>query len=356
MTPSTISCYNKPIVITAKRAVIIFFMSRVEVNIGKSIPQESARAAGILNSQAAELFELLGSKLYFMVDEQLSRRGGYDLGMDNGLLVNTACRVAFGARRAIPLAREFQAAGLLNGRDLAHLTLRYLSSRNENHFQIITDGGVKYYALNLSLGKEPSLLEVAEYLGEQQPRINLVLGNCSKGHLPGEVAGLNDVHVCPYRIKPECFQLNGEQFTPKPDTPFYSCSQSPCLVGYLHTQLNGGSEYKNCRFFTILGWQQALREIPNLLWANTQDHSQEFIVLGTCIFTLEWLIKVARTFPNFQGIVMLYENGCQTLGDRAIRLGGHRDKHITRLRGGGIEDNPMTRLLNVYRQVIRAGG
>lgn len=124
----------------------------------------------------------------------------------------------------------------------------------------------------------------------------------------------------------------------------------------MHSYVNEKLGLDNCRFFSILLAQEAFHEIPGLLWANTKSGSREFIFYGTCLFSLEYLVKMARMFPNFQGLVVLYENGCGTLGDRMVRLRGHRDRHISRLKGGEIEGNSMARFLNFYKDILKAGG
>ncbi|HLC94384.1 MAG TPA: hypothetical protein VJH96_02355 [Patescibacteria group bacterium] len=80
---------------------------------------------------------------------------------------------------------------------------------------------------------------------------------------------------------------------------------------------------------------------------NTEEGPSKFIIWGTCRFSIPYLVQAARMFPNVEGVAVAYMNGCQTLGDRAIRLrGDRRDKHITRFRGPTtIENNPISRMI-----------
>lgn len=81
---------------------------------------------------------------------------------------------------------------------------------------------------------------------------------------------------------------------------------------------------------------------------NTANGPSGFLIWGTCRFSIPYLTQAARMFPNIQGVGIAYLNGCQTLGDRAIRLrGDRRDMHITRFRGETtIADNPISRMIN----------
>lgn len=153
----------------------------------------------ILDSPAVRFLSSRGTDFYFWVDKNVLEKGHYDICQDNGWWVNRMCHLAYQARKAVPFAGILQEAGLFKPKELAHLALRYLTSKRENHIQVIHQDGVPFYALNLHL-QEPSLLEAAEFLGKTEPNLNVILGNCSKGHLPNEVAGLDEIHVCPYRV------------------------------------------------------------------------------------------------------------------------------------------------------------
>ncbi len=167
--------------------------------------------------------------------------------------------------------------------------------------------------------------------------------------MPHEHSG-NSLHVCEYRVKPNCVYNSKANGKPNENGPFAICANAPCLVGAIHKQVNDGKDLvvrSGCKFNTVLGGYQTFREVPGFFDMNTSKGQPKFIIWGTCRFSIPYLIQAARMFPNVQGVAIAYMNGCQTLGDRAIRLRGERrDNHITRFKGPtSIDDNPIPRII-----------
>lgn len=319
-------------------------------NLRKSIKIESPTGNGFLDSPLFTFLDELSSRLYFWVDRNVIVRGGYDINDDNGPVVNSVAHAVFKLRKAIPALKELYQAGLLNPKGIVQIGSEYAKSFFDNgRIQPFQDEfGNEFCALNLHL-TDPSLDQVVEYIRNTDQQIEVVLGNCSKGHLGGENPTGN-IHVCEYRVKPNCIYNRRGNISPPTTGPFSICAESPCLVGTIHRQINGDEglmAHGGCNFNTILGGYQTFREVPGFFHMNTEEGPSKFILWGTCRFSIPYLIQAARMFPNVQGVAVAYVNGCQTLGDRAIRLRGERrDQHITRFKGPTtIKDNPISRML-----------
>ncbi len=318
--------------------------------VKKSIKIESPTDNGILDSPLFSYLDELSSRLYFWVDRNVIVRGGYDINDNNGPVINTIAHAVFKLRKAVPALKELYQAGYLNPHGVAKMGYEYMRSFFETgRIQPFQDEyGNQYCALNLHLAS-PSIESVIERIQNTDQQIEVVLGNCSKGHLPHE-STRGDIHVCEYRVKPNCFYNNKMSERPNTTGPFAICADSPCLVGTIHRQVNGDEDliaHGGCNFNTILGGYQTFREVPGFFHMNTEEGPSKFIIWGTCRFSIPYLVQAARMFPNVEGVAVAYMNGCQTLGDRAIRLRGERrDKHITRFRGATtIEDNPISRMI-----------
>lgn len=318
----------------------------------KSIQIESAKTGGFLESPFVNFLDEMSSRFYFWFDRNVIVRGGYDINDDNGFIINSLAHGVFKLRKAAPALKELKEAGYLSTPGFTRLGYEYLRSfLDDGRIQQFTDNdGNKYCALNLHLAN-PSVASAVEHIAAIDSQIEVVLGNCSKGYLPHE-AGNPNIHVCEYRVKSNCFYNGNSNFIPPKGSPFEICAQRPCLVGKLHQDLSPSHAKpiiarSGCNFNTILGGYQTFREIPGFFDMNTDKGSPKFIIWGTCRFSIPYLIQAARMFPNVQGIAIAYANGCQTLGDRAIRLRGERrDKHITRFLGSEpIDNNPISRLI-----------
>lgn len=325
------------------------FMERVTLK--KALKTESPTNNGWLDSPLVSFLDELSSRLYFWVNRNVIERGGYDINNDNGPLINSVLHAVFKLRKAVPTAKELRQAGLLNLQGMAKIGQEYVKSFFESgRIQSFQDEyGNEYCGLNLHLA-DPSIESVIKYIQNTDQQIEIVLGNCSKGHLPHETKGLDGVHVCEYRVKPNCFYNSKMGDKPNITRPFAICADTPCLVGTIHKQVNKNKNlitHGGCNFSTILGGFQTFREIPGFFEMNTNEDSSKFIIWGTCHFSIPYLIQAARMFPNVKGVAIAYMNGCQTLGDRVIRLRGERrDKHITRFKGPTtINGNPISRMI-----------
>ena len=327
-----------------------------ENELRNSLKIESPEDNGWLDSAVIRFLDEMSSRLYFWVDRNVIVKGGYNINDNNGLIINTLSHVVFKMRKAVPAAKELQKMGYLNLSGATRLGYEYFKSLlDKKRIQSFADQyGNDYWALNLNL-ETPSFNAVTDYLSKMDHTVEVILGNCSKGHQIQEAEGLTDVHVCEYRVKRTCFHnIKAGEFAPPEGSPFEICSETPCMIGHLHKEiLNGTSDImrNGCNFNTILGGYQTFREIPDFFNMNTPDGPSKFIIWGTCRFSIPYLVQAARMFPNIRGLAVAYANGCQTLSDRAIRLRGQRrDTHITRFKGPStIEDNPVSRLFNGKR-------
>lgn len=322
-------------------------------SIKTSLKIESPIANGFLDSRPVALLDEAISRLYFWVDERVFERQVLDINENNGVLLNALAHVTFKLRKLIPTAKELREAGLLNIPSLTRMVVNYAwSFADPTRIQGFQDGsGNTYWALNLYLDS-PSVESAASAMAVSGQRLNVILGNCSKGHLIPEAPSLTSTHVCPYRIDKRCFYTNGSvSVVPPEKSPFYPCHQQPCLVGHLHQTVRQEPEDQWPRFTTILGGVQTFREIPSFFDMNTTNGEPQSFIWATCKFSVPYLIQVARMFPNVQGLVLSYDNGCRTLCDRIIRLRGkRRDEHITRFKGDqDLGKDPISAFLKTYK-------
>lgn len=210
----------------------------------QSLKIESPTDNGFLDSRLVNFLDEMSSRVYFWFDKNFIEKNGYDINRDNGLVINTLSHTVFKLRKAVPAAKELHEAGLLNVPGVTKMGREFVRSFFDNgRVQPFKDEyGNELWALNLHL-RQPSMEAV----------IDRIIGNCSKGHQQHEAPGLNGVHVCDYRIKPNCF------YTSKMDAntttgPFAICAQTPCLVGHIHSQVNGNGNLiaqAECNFNTI---------------------------------------------------------------------------------------------------------
>lgn len=315
--------------------------------IRKSTKIESPNNNSWLDSRIVSYIDELSSRLYFWVDKNLIDRGGYDINKDNGFFINNVSHTVFKLRKAVPAAKELYQEGLLNPLDLVKLELEYLSSfLDKKRIQFFKDEYEnEFYALNLYL-EDPSTLTVSELIKGTNKRVEIILGNCSKGHVQEETIS-NKIHICDYRIQNGCYYKVNKKSDFNANN-FNNCEQNPCLIGNLNKlmqEINVLDHKFNLN--TILGGYQTFREIPGFFKMNTEKGEPKFIIWGTCNFSVPYLIRAARMFPNIEGLILVYKNGCKTLGDRAIRLrGDRRDQHITRFKGPNtIYENPISRII-----------
>lgn len=161
----------------------------------KSIKIETPENNRWLDSSIVSFLDELSSKFYFWVDKNIITRGNYDINNDNGLIINTLAHAVFKLRKAVPSAKELYNAGYFNLAGLAKIGYEYLKSfLDSNRIQSFQDEYKnEYYALNLHL-TDPSIESLINYIQNTEQQIEIVLGNCSKGHLQHEVKNLTDVH------------------------------------------------------------------------------------------------------------------------------------------------------------------